>query len=385
MHCLCNISEKGFAMTPPSHDALPAKTHPSGPRRQDLRSIYALGIIGTLATAFSFYLFFQFWKPLIIGGIAALLLKPLYGWILKHVKRPAISAFLVCATLILAILIPISSTAGVIISQIQLVITKAPEILVVVKEYIHAVMKPLESYINIEFNLGSIAQYLLGRADEIVKYAGTTTILQANVWGEFLLDTVIMLLTLYFCLKDGAVMKYKTTRRLGLNVAKLDQFFDSTRNISKSIIIGTFAAALVQALIICAAFAISGIPAAAVAFAATFIFSFVPLLGSWPLTVVGVLYGWTQGDPKTIIIVLVFGVIAGVADNLVRVLLSVGEEDTHPLFVLIAILAGISVWGGAGVIFGPLVAAVMVENSDNTLTFLRKIFLSSRNSLKRVH
>ena len=55
------------------------------------------------------------------------------------------------------------------------------------------------------------------------------------------------------------------------------------------------------------------------------------------------------------------GVAAGVVDNLVRPLVLKGRGDLHPLIGLVAIIAGIDMFGILGLFVGPLLAAVLIS------------------------
>jgi len=53
-------------------------------------------------------------------------------------------------------------------------------------------------------------------------------------------------------------------------------------------------------------------------------------------------------------------VVAGLMDNVVRPMVMKGHGDMHPLLALISIFAGIRMFGILGVIFGPIVAAMLL-------------------------
>jgi predicted PurR-regulated permease PerM len=59
---------------------------------------------------------------------------------------------------------------------------------------------------------------------------------------------------------------------------------------------------------------------------------------------------------------LAIGVVVGVVDNLVRPALSkYGQLRMHGLLLFAAMLGGIAVFGGAGLLLGPLVVRLAIE------------------------
>ena len=120
------------------------------------------------------------------------------------------------------------------------------------------------------------------------------------------------------------------------------------------------AAAATQAGIMLLAFGILSIPAAFLAGGATFIFAWVPLLGSFPVWGSGILYLVMQGSYIKAIVLLGIGAFTSIIDNFVRPLVLKGRSEMHPMVSLIAIFGGIEMFGVIGVFLGPILIAVLL-------------------------
>ena len=57
----------------------------------------------------------------------------------------------------------------------------------------------------------------------------------------------------------------------------------------------------------------------------------------------------------------VVAVAAGLIDNVVRPIVLKGHGDMHPLLAMVSIFSGIQLFGILGVIFGPVVAAMLLS------------------------
>jgi predicted PurR-regulated permease PerM len=126
-------------------------------------------------------------------------------------------------------------------------------------------------------------------------------------------------------------------------------------------ILATIAAGAAQSVVLFIAYLLLGVPGAYLAGAITFIFSWIPILGSTPVWIVGAIYLYAHDSPIKLILMIILGLIAGLVDNVVRPIVLKGRSDMHPLISLIAIFGGISFFGILGVFLGPILMAVMIS------------------------
>jgi predicted PurR-regulated permease PerM len=136
--------------------------------------------------------------------------------------------------------------------------------------------------------------------------------------------------------------------------------FNKFRKVSHTIFVSTFVAAGAQGLVGALGFGIVGFPPllAGVLIA---LLSLLPYVGSMLLYVpVGIFYIFS-GDIKEGIFILAWGaLIIGTIDNIIRAYMIKDDAEVNPIFVLFAILGGLSLFGFWGIILGPLIIALMV-------------------------
>jgi predicted PurR-regulated permease PerM len=138
----------------------------------------------------------------------------------------------------------------------------------------------------------------------------------------------------------------------------------SFQNIVISVVWATLAAATSQALVIFIGFVVLNVPAAFFAAGTTFIFAWIPVIGSTPVWVAAALYLHLHSTLTKVVLMTIVGISAGLIDNLVRPYVLKGRGDMHPLLSLIAIFGGIHIFQLFGVFIGPIVAAILVSILD---------------------
>ena len=138
------------------------------------------------------------------------------------------------------------------------------------------------------------------------------------------------------------------------------QVVQSFHETAISVIWATVAAAAAQSAVMLLSYLTLGVPAAFLAAGATFLFAWLPLVGSTPAWLAGAIYLYLQDAMLKAILMVVFGLMAGLIENFVRPLILKGRSKMHPLVSLVAIFGGIGMFGIMGIFLGPILAAVLI-------------------------
>jgi predicted PurR-regulated permease PerM len=176
-----------------------------------------------------------------------------------------------------------------------------------------------------------------------------------------ILQIVLALISCYFFIIDGKKFILWLNEILPLDSDVRDNFYKSFRDTAISTIWATIAAASVQASIMFLSYLVLGVPGPFLAAGATFIFAWIPLIGSTPVWLLAAVYLYNQGSIPKMILMLAAGGFTGVIDNFIRPLVLKGRSDIHPLVGLIAIFGGIKMFGLFGVFIGPILTAVLLS------------------------
>ncbi|MDB5244590.1 MAG: hypothetical protein JWN18_460 [Parcubacteria group bacterium] len=177
-----------------------------------------------------------------------------------------------------------------------------------------------------------------------------------------LFTTFLMLLALFYFLKDGRSLLRSLRDRspFGRDVTNriLDALYDTTR----SVVRGTLLIVLIRWLCIWAAFWAFGIPNTLLWSSVGGVLGAVPGLGTAFGFVGAVLYLYLAGNALgALLLALVGAVTVVVIDNLLTSYFFGKGLEVPSIFVLFSILGGIFFFGPLGFIFGPLVLSVFLS------------------------
>ncbi len=164
---------------------------------------------------------------------------------------------------------------------------------------------------------------------------------------------------LYFTLRDGDQMLNWGVTRSPFNDADTRSLFTELRGTIHGVVLGLLATSLVQGALTFAALWFLDVPGAFALAAIATLLSFIPLIGTTPVTVGAVIYLAGTGQDGSAVAMVGAAIVIGLADNVVRPLVQ-GKTTTgqHPLLILVGIFGGMMVFGVAGVFLGPVLAAL---------------------------
>jgi predicted PurR-regulated permease PerM len=181
------------------------------------------------------------------------------------------------------------------------------------------------------------------------------------------LTLIVALWTMYYVLLDWPRIERHLEHLLPLDPRHTRALVEEFRDVGRSAFVGSVASAAVQGVLAFIGFAITGVPQPVTWGALLAVTSFIPVVGVpmvWVPAVVWLLVGGhiVRGIVLTAWSLLVVGALN---DYFIRPRLvgRSGGGGAHPLLMLVALLGGISVFGVAGVIVGPVVMALFVASA----------------------
>ncbi|MDO8804919.1 MAG: AI-2E family transporter [Elusimicrobiota bacterium] len=298
---------------------------------------------------------------LLMGLLLAILSQPLYNILAKRGLGPRMASGLAMAVILLAIIAPLTVFAVTAIKQaIALAAYLADER---GAEFIRASVAAITALKPVQWVIESPAD-LQAKGLEFAQSAGGSLsrviLVQAAALPDLALKVVLSLLTWFFLLFEGEDFFKWISSRVRMDQALRSRLADSFKATAASTVWATAAAAAAQALAVMVGFLLLGVPGIFLAGGATFIFAWIPILGSLPVCLAGAVYLYFYGSIFKVALMGLVAVVAGLMDNVVRPIVMKGHGDMHPLLALVSIFAGINMFGILGVIFGPIVAAMLL-------------------------
>ena len=180
----------------------------------------------------------------------------------------------------------------------------------------------------------------------------------------FLFQFLVFCFTLYFILVRRREVR-NWLLSLGLlskeQVSKFSEVFQGTCYL---VLVSSVFVATAQALIVGIACLFAGYDDFLIIFLIAFFMSFVPIIGSSPLTISLILHSLFQANYSAMIILIVAGAIAGVIDNIIRTyMLSQHEDSSPPLVSLLSLIGAMTLFGFLGLFLGPIITELAVKIS----------------------
>lgn len=177
--------------------------------------------------------------------------------------------------------------------------------------------------------------------------------------GETLVDTVIMLLTLFFLLRDGEWIRERIGSILPIEPHRYQQLVETISVSIAANLYGVVAVAATQASLGAIGYAIAGLPSVVLWGVATFVFSMIPLAGAASVWIAGSIYLLAVGNWGKAVFLLAYGAgVISTADNIVRPLVFSGRVKMHTLLVFFSLLGGVRAFGIIGLFVGPIIVSV---------------------------
>ena len=171
----------------------------------------------------------------------------------------------------------------------------------------------------------------------------------------------VMLYAMFFFLKDGQGVLQKILYYLPLSDDDEKRMLDRFVSVTRAMVKGTFLIGIVQGGLAGLAFWAVGIPSAAFWGTVMAVLSIVPGIGSGLVWLPAAIYLLAVDRIGAGIGLLLWcGLVVGTLDNLMRPWL-VGRDTRMPdLMILLGTLGGLITFGMAGVLIGPIVAALFI-------------------------
>ena len=204
--------------------------------------------------------------------------------------------------------------------------------------------------------------YTVSFARSLTTHVGTYALDIGRATANTVVATLLMLYILFFTLRDGEVIGKRIMRALPLGDEKEKLLFSRFVAIVHAMFKGTFIIAIVQGLIGGVLFAAVGIQSAALWAFVMGLLALIPAIGPALVWLPAGLILLASGSVWQGISVLVVGaLIISLIDNILRPILVSKDTAMSDVLILLSVLGGLSLFGVAGIIIGPVITAFFLS------------------------
>ncbi len=330
------------------------------PLRMQRRSFLIVFVALGALLAFGFMR--PFTTSLVFASVFTVLLWPVNEWFLARTRgHAAVSATLTVLTAHLTVLLPFTVVSVFAIRQFADIAQS--DILSTVELETHLIR--LEALIHDTF--GTDIDIIGVIVSQWQKIAAESTKLISTLLGGLALvffQYVIAVVFVFYLLVRGRELIdiIVELSPLGSQVNRriLNRFGDTSR----AVLWGTLVTITAQGFVATIGLVLGGVENAILWGVMMTFCAMIPVFGTALVWGPFAILAFTSGDTLSATVIVVFGAIASVVDNIIRPII-VGNATTVPtLWILLSILGGIATLGPVGVILGPALLAVFRECID---------------------
>jgi predicted PurR-regulated permease PerM len=311
--------------------------------------------------------FRPFFITLGLATALTLLLKPMHLRFTSWLRgRDWAAALLIVLGLTVVILIPVLAILAAIASQaLSFYEWVTPHLNTVELEQLWA--EHLPSQLEWLKQLPAFAQ---GRLADFVSAAlsrlagAANSLIQGAVTGlsAAAFELLLMLIMLYFFLRDGPQFRAQIRRVSPLSKAQADEVLNQAARTMRGALAALLLVPIIQGALATVGYWVLGVPNALLWGGITTLIAFVPLIGT-PLVWVPIcIYLVLQGQIWQGVVLAVYcTIVVSSIDNVLRPWIMKGSTNIHPLWSFLAILGGLISFGALGLLVGPLIVSLGVS------------------------
>lgn len=327
-----------------------------------IRQIFFLSIILILVGIIVFNL--KDFLSSLLGAVTLYILLRNYHFRFTENKKwkPSISALFLMLVSILIIIIPVYFLVDALVSKLANSREYA-DMLIKQTEQIHQYIETKTGY-NIlnSLDLKKIGEWITSYSSSLIN---TTINMFTSISSAYFL--------LYFMLTNGRMIERAINTIVPLKKSNIDKIEDQFNKLVMANVIGIPVVALGQGLTVFIGYLIAGVESAFFLFALTCITSIIPIVGGAMIYIPVALMMLVNNNEFGAMIIIFFGGLSSVVDNIFRFTFLKKLEDIHPLNSVFGIILGLNVFGFIGLIFGPILISITIlliqiyhdEFSDN--------------------
>ena len=334
--------------------------------QQTIHRAWFLILLGVVSLAF-LWLTLDFVQPVFWAAVLAVIFAPLHRRLEDLVAgRKSLAAILAVAAIVLVVFIPLLLVGMAVSREALNLYDRITTGAIDLPGFFRQLGPGMR---DVALRLGADPDGLEQGIAEAARSAAQLIASRALVVGQNVLSavaqTALMLYLLFFFLRDGEHMLAAVADAMPMGPGRQQALFTRFATVTRATLKGTLLVGAAQGVLGGILFAVLGLRAPIFWGVIMTMLSVVPLLGPALVWAPAALLLIATGSVTKGVVLLAGGaLVVGTADNILRPLL-VGRETRMPDYiVLLSTLGGLSVFGIAGFVAGPVLAALFLSVWD---------------------
>ena len=335
-------------------------------------------ILSIVILLLAFYITKPFLPALFTGAIIAYLSSPLHIWLLRYVKNRNLASLIVTVFIVLVVTLPLIIALGLLSAEAYNAYSTLREqnlgtnfLKIACNEESWLSCKAVNWLIGFLPD-GNVDYYLQAVIERILVFITQNISEFAVSVPSILLNFFVLIFVVYYLLKDGESITAKIKNILPLKESQKRHVLGTFHSAAYGVFYGNISIAAIQGVLGGIGFLLLGVHSPFLWGFVMGLFALVPYFGTaiiWlPAALNLIFIGYLQNDNSSTIrgiVLIIYGIfIISSIDNILKPKLIGTKAKIHPIFVLIGILGGLSLFGFLGLILGPVMLALLVTLAD---------------------
>lgn len=330
------------------------------------RAFYAF--LGIALAAFFWVVIRPLFAPLVLATLIAVLFYPVQEKLEQWLGgRKMIAATGSLGLLTLFLVLPGIAISAMFFAQmrraVQLVLGASKEdfggaLILKIEEWAEWLAGKLGSYTGTDVDLRGMGLDVLqttgkalgGSIPDILGYTGSLVF-------TYMATTIL----LFFFLIEGPKLVDMLVELSPMRDRYDRRILSRLRDTTQAVFIGSFMTSIVQGIIGLIGFVIVGISTPLVWGVLIAVASLIPVVGTAAIWVPTSIYLYFDAGFGSALTMVIVGVVIASSDNLLRPFFMRGKSEISTLLIFVSLIGGLKTAGGMGLIYGPLLAATIVE------------------------
>ncbi len=331
----------------------------------DLHARRLLVFLLLAALALAVVIVRPFWQAFFVAAVLAAGLRSPMEWLARKLRgRRSLAAAVLTLAVLFVVVLPVAGLGAIVVQQVLAGVTWLSE--TVRSEGVWGLLERLPG--PVQDATREVLEAVPQPQKELQRLAGAQGgqaaaavggVLAAT--GTVVFQTVMMLIAFFFFLVDGRRLVDWIDARVPMHPGQFRALVDDFRQTSVSVLVATLGTAAIQTATAVVGYLIARAPNLLFLTLATFILALIPAVGGAVMVVAVALLLLATGHPVAGTFLAIWGAaVVSLSDNVARPYLLKGGMELHGGLVFFALLGGLAVFGGVGLIVGPLILTFLV-------------------------
>lgn len=323
------------------------------------RLFYLITLIGV--SALLFLILRPFALTIFFSVVLAIVLHPLFAFINHRIHRETLASLLTILIALIVVGIPLYFIATQVAKESISVYQK-----IAVDDISFHALATHPASERLAQSIGLSSGEIAGELERFVKSVSGAFVSHAISFGaataDFFLKVAIALYLLFFLLRDDRKLYAYCAAIVPLEHATIESLSNRFSSTVRSIVKGTFVVAFMQGIVGALIFALAEVENPIMWGMLMGVFALIPAIGPFVVWLpAGLILLISNAIPQALIVLIGGSLIIGSIDNFLRPALVAREGGLPDALILLSILGGIASFGVAGVLAGPIIAALFLS------------------------